>query len=504
MLPDGRAFCPWIQISDCPDWGTVAAAMAKAWNQNNDKTAVAEIAKDIIESEPDALLRVEKAIHMIQDEFRYLNFNIELDGQAPTAPGIVARRRYGNCKDLSFLLVHLLKRLEISARPILVNTRLRGSLAEMLPTDGLFNHVVVEYEVQGKTRWVDATMKHQGGGALNRLSNDYGVGLPVDETATGLIESPHAPVQASRYELRETILLDTTGAPSLVSMVLHAKGSHAEALRQQFEKSGAEGVAGERLQLCTSRFANAKRMGDLKYRDDRAANEFVLAEVFEINGFLSTHQKSGMCRFRLSNHLVAQTLPMPEKGFRRTPFPLPHPCNIIYTIVVEAYPLKPAKIQRYGVESPFVRFSRSHKCLHRFWSMTLSLSTLDDAVPPEHIEEHRALVEEIWQQSLWEIDTPVGVAHSVVRKDFGALPPPPRKLTANFNQSQQNPDAALPANAPMVAGANAIGPNQPATQLVRRRRKGHSRHGKDRNKLWLAAAIAIWLLIIIGVYFHFK
>ena len=130
-------------------------------------------------------------------------------------------------------------------------------MAAMLPMDGLFNHVVVEYQVQGQTRWVDATMKQQGGGALNRFIPDYGVGLPVGLTATRLIESPRAPVQASRYELKETILLDTTGASSFLSVVLQTKGSHAEVLRQQFEKSGADGVAGERLQLCTNRFTSA-------------------------------------------------------------------------------------------------------------------------------------------------------------------------------------------------------------------------------------------------------
>lgn len=433
-----------------------------------------------------------------------MSVNIELGGQVPTPPGIVARKRYGDCKDLSFLLVYLLKRLGISARPILVNTQLRKSLAAMLPMGGLFNHAVVEYEVQGKTRWVDATLKQQGGGALNRFIPDYGVGLPVDLTSTGLIESSRTPVQASRYELKETILLDTTGAPSFISVVLHTKGSHAEALRQQFEKSGAEGVAGERLQLCTNRFTSAKRIGSLEYRDDRAANEFILAEVFEINGFLSAHQNRGMCRFRFPNNLWGHTLQMPEQDARRTPFSLPHPCNIVHTIVVEAYPLQPARIQRHNVESQFVKFNRSHKCLHRFWSMTLTLSTLVDAVPPDRIDEHRGTIEDIWQQSLWEITLPTGSAHPVKRKDFGSLPPAPRKLTSNVAQPQQNPNPVLPADIPMANVRDMIGQNQLSNQPVKRRRKKHSQHEKNRKRLWLAVAIILWILIFFVVFYYFK
>jgi hypothetical protein len=385
-----------------------------------------------------------------------------------------------------------------------VNTQLRKSLAAMLPMDGLFNHVVVEYEVHGETRWVDATMKQQGGGALNRFIPDYGVGLPVDLTSTRLIESPRAPVQASRYELKETVLLDTTGAPSFISVVLHTKGSHAEALRQQFEKSGVEEVAWERLQLCTNRFTSAKRIGTLEYHDDRAENEFVLAEVFEINGFLSAHQKPGMCRFRFPNNLVVQVLQMPEKGARRTPFSLPYPCNIVHTIVVEASTLQPMGVRRHNVESPFVKFNRSHKCLHRFWSMTLTLSTLVDAVPPDRIDEHRATVEDVWQRSLWEMTLPDGYVHPVKRKDFGSLPPAPRKLTSYIAKPLQNPKPVLPANFQTAHGRDMIGRNQPPNQPVKRRLKKHPRQGGNRKKLWLTVAIVLWILLVLVIIINFK
>jgi hypothetical protein len=479
-------------------------AIAKTWKAEGDEAVLAEIAKEIADKEPEALLRVEKAIQLVQDEYRYLSVDIEPGGQVPAPPGIVARKRYGDCNGLSFLLVHLLKRLGISARPILVNTQLRKSLAAMLPMDGLFNHVVVEYEVQNETRWVDATMKQQGGGALNRFIPDYGVGLPVDPTCTRLIESPHALVQASRYELKETILLDTTGAPSFISAVLQTKGSQAEALRQQFGKSGVEGVAEDRLQDCIKRFVNAKRIGALEYRDDRATNEFILAEVFEINGFLSAHQKRGMCRFRFPNNLMMHTLQMPEKGARRTPFSLPYPCNIVHTVVVETFALQPMGTRRHNVENPFVKFNRSNKCLHRFWSMNLTLSTLVDAVPPDRIDEHRATVEDVWQRSLWEITLPVGYVHPVRRNDFGSLPPAPRMLTSNIASPQQNPKPDLPANFQVANNRNMIGQHQPSNQPVKHRQKKHRRQGDKRKKLWLAVAICLWIVVIMLVIKHFR
>jgi hypothetical protein len=154
---------------------------------------------------------------------------------------------------------------------------------------------------------------------------------------------------------------------------------------------------------------------------------------------------------------------------------------------------------RHNVESPFVKFNRSNKCLHRFWSMTLTLSTLVDAVPPDRIDEHRATVEDIWHRSLWEITLPTGYAHPVKRKDFGSLPLAPRKLTSDIAELQQNPKPVLPPNIQIANGRDMIGRNQPSNQPVKRRRKKHPRQGENRKKLWLTVAIVLWILIILFI-----
>jgi len=41
-----------------------------------------------------------------------LSVNLELGGQIPAPTETVIRRRYGDCKDLAFLLVRLLRRWE--------------------------------------------------------------------------------------------------------------------------------------------------------------------------------------------------------------------------------------------------------------------------------------------------------------------------------------------------------------------------------------------------------
>lgn len=435
----------WIQISNCPDWSTIATAFCNAWKEEPENPRLSEIIQQIKQEETDLLRQIEKAIRLVQDEHRYLSVNLELGGQVPTAPETVLRRRYGDCKDLSFLLTHLLKRLGIPARPILVNTRLRKSIASLLPMV-LFDHAVVEYQVQGETRWVDATLKKQGGGPLNRIIFDFALGLPVDTAASGLIAPPPASVQASLYEVKETILVDTTGKDSLLSVVTIAHGRHADLLRHDFETQDIKVLEEKRLQACANRFFRAGRIGSLKYRDDRDAGEFVVAEVFAINGFLTEGPRPETCIFHLRPSYAADFLGRPEikPGTKRqTPFALPHPYKIVHTLEVQSPGLHPEILPAHRVQSRFVYFSRAHKGLGTYCLLTFSFNTLVDSVPADQVADYRKTVEEIWAVSSGRIHLMIGYAHPKKRRDFGELPLPSRK-PATRTGSTQVPSAKQP------------------------------------------------------------
>ncbi len=223
--PEWHMTPPWIQVSDCTTWEAVAADIAAAWNEGQESAAIKAMAQQMAAGPGGILEHAEKAIHMVQDEYRYLPEEAELCGEAPVAAETVARRRFGNGKDLTFLLVELLRGLGLSARAVLVNTKWRKSVRDLLPAPGLFNHIVVEFEARGERRWVDATVKGQGGGLLNRVIPDFGVGLPIARVSSGLVPAPAYSAPSSAYEIKESILLDTSGAPSLLGVVVAARGS---------------------------------------------------------------------------------------------------------------------------------------------------------------------------------------------------------------------------------------------------------------------------------------
>jgi transglutaminase-like putative cysteine protease len=494
--PDWDIPHPWVQISDFEDWGIIAAGFAEAWEESDDDPAVAEIAAEIAGGKGSILEQAERAIQLVQDEYRYLAIDWELDGQPPVPPGVVARRRYGDGKDLSFLLAHLLKRLGVQARLVLVNTVFRKSVAELLPAPQVFNHLLVEYEARGETRWVDATLKHQGGGSLKGFVRDYGAGLPVDSLATDLVEQPKS-AQGSVYELRESILLDTSGAWSWFGVVVAASGSHAEALRAELENEGLEALSKKRLRLCADRFIQARRLGPLEYRDDRAANQFFLAEIFEIKDFLTLDPKSKWHKLDLPNDYAVSLLKTPYAGPRRTPFALPHPCNIIHTIELHSVALPPAVVQQRSIDSEFLHFTRHRKTLAGYWTMKLTFSTLADAVPPDALDQHRKAMREIREQSAWSILVPAGDPRPHQRGDFSALPtawepdftmPAPSK--ARPRGERRTPVAPLQGHAASrnigAAPGLATGKAKPA------RAKWRKRSRRKRNPERMARKVIIW------------
>lgn len=420
---------PWIQISDFADWQSVAGGIARAWVAEDDAALLAETVQAIQRQEPDLAAQIERLIQLVQDECRYLSVNLELGGFIPTSPAVVLRRRFGDCKDLSFLLVNLLKQLGVPARPVLVHTFLKDFSGEVLPMPSLFNHAVVEFEADGKKRWVDTTFKDQGGGPFNRFIPDYKLGLPVDPAATGLVPSPPPSGQSNLYKLEENILLATNGKPSLLAVTFTAEGNQADIFRHQLKRSGVEEVARHRLQGVTSRFGNGTRVGSLQHRDDRAANQMVVAELFEVSPNLHPLPNSNLCKFHMPTSWVGTVLAKPEKTERRTPFLLPHPCRIIYALDVDSPAIQQINLNDPVSElsSPFFQFSRKDQTGAGYLLMNFSLTTLAETVPAGQVDSHRELVEKVWQTAGRELTIRRGYARSLKENGFGELPPVPAK-----------------------------------------------------------------------------
>ena len=137
----------------------------------------------------------------MQAEIRYFSVSLGESSHRPAAPSLVLRRRYGDCKDKSLLLIALLRALGIESHPVLLAVGQPRGLDMALPSPQLFNHVIVQVRLGGQVHYLDPTRLGQHG-PLGRMGqvHAHAQALPIAPGVRRLvtIAEPDAPEAAQR------------------------------------------------------------------------------------------------------------------------------------------------------------------------------------------------------------------------------------------------------------------------------------------------------------------
>lgn len=382
----------WFQISDCSSWAAVAAELAASWTEEANAPEILGLVEEIASTTADPAARIERAITHVQDDIRYLSMNVDLGGQIPSPPGTVLQRRFGDCKDKSFLLAHVLRGLGVSAHPVLVNGSLGRKVEELLPTPAVFNHCIVEYEHEGVRRWIDATMALQGGGALKRQVPDYGAGLPVMPVTEGLQYAP-ADQTADQLTLHETFLPDTRGDTSVLKVILTARGASADRYRYALANDGADAVAEARESFYRNLYPKAARVGVIQWRDNRETNEFVIGDTFEIPDVMIPTSNPQMVGFRYVAHLVQAWLPMDTSPKRTYPMDFSMPRKVEHRIELEFPNTVNFAVEAVQVRGDAFQFIREQKR----GATVFTLKPSKPVILPKYYKAYRSDVEKVMQ-----------------------------------------------------------------------------------------------------------
>lgn len=116
----------------------------------------AEIARiKAASTEPAA--RAMAALRLVQDQIRYVYVGLNDGNYRPSTTDETYRRRFGDCKAKTALLLGLLRELGIEAEAVLVNPNPDSFPDQSLPSPGAFNHVLVRARIADKKIWLDGT-----------------------------------------------------------------------------------------------------------------------------------------------------------------------------------------------------------------------------------------------------------------------------------------------------------------------------------------------------------
>ena len=410
-VPARHFVCSWIQISSYQSWAEVAAEIHASWNEQLDGPGIIEHARAIAAANTSPSARADKAITFVQDELRYLRNDIDLGGIVPSPPAETICRRFGDCKDKSFLLVHLLRILGIPARPALVNATLDRGIQQLMPMPAAFNHVIVEYSINGQRRWADATITQQGGGALERYIPDFGLALPIGPNVKELEPVPTSPSK-DYYHLRESFRLDTTGRPPLLRVAVSASGSEADRFRAAIALDGAEAVSRFREGFYRRLFPQVRRLDALEWRDDRNKNEVLIAESYELPGAMISVPSQNAFFFRFRSYLVQSYLAYPESAKRKLPLELPPRVRLEHFIDLESPGLPRGNSENFIKRSGSFRVSYDTKKLFGRWTTHFTLRIIESEVQHQNFDQFREHVKEIIPKTFVPAALPAGIVAS--------------------------------------------------------------------------------------------
>ncbi|WP_416864999.1 MAG: DUF3857 domain-containing protein [Imperialibacter sp.] len=230
-------------------------------------------------------VRIASLIQKVQDEVRYLGFESGIGAYKPHNPVKVYEQRFGDCKDKSLLLVALLRKIDVVANPMLVNTAVGHKLGDELPGFSLFDHCVVSFSHNGEDYFVDPTISNQGGNIELISFPNYEFGLEIKKGTSALREV--ATKNLPTIKINEVISVESIGGGAAMHVRTEYTGSRADYIRSYFASNSFENIKKEYLNYYSSLYPHIASSGDVKFYDyDRLSkNKIIVEEFYEIEKF---------------------------------------------------------------------------------------------------------------------------------------------------------------------------------------------------------------------------
>lgn len=356
-----------IEISQYKSWGEVAQKLYPLYTLPPDfAQSIPSEMRALVEkwkgSAKDLQKRALLALRFVQDEVRYLGIEEGMGAFQPSDPSLIFQRRFGDCKDKSFLLHALLQLMDIPSKPLLVHSSRGKLLPDILPIPALFNHLVLQLEVDGITYFVDPTFSLQGGSLETNFFPDYGWGLLLSKDTETLTPLPKT-VFRKPTEIGTSYILESEDSALLkIKSIFH--DSRADRLRRSFEWDGLEKISEESLSRMQEVYGAATLDSPMEALDDRENNIFALIESYRLpTQQLSDRKAIEVFSFTLRSYLHSRV--NPERS---------SPYAIVYPLWVK---------EHIHVQNPFMNwkpFEQIYKKEHESLFYTLSA----------HVERHSA------------------------------------------------------------------------------------------------------------------
>ncbi|MBI1406127.1 MAG: DUF3857 domain-containing protein [Caulobacter sp.] len=149
-----------VEFTQFDNWSQVSSLLAPLYDKAATLSPTSRLRAEVDKiraASNDPRVQAGMALALVQDRTRYVFLGMDAGNLTPAPADATWARRYGDCKAKTALLLALLRELGIKAEPAVVHSEDGDGMDERLPMVGLFDHVIVRAEIEGKVYWLDGT-----------------------------------------------------------------------------------------------------------------------------------------------------------------------------------------------------------------------------------------------------------------------------------------------------------------------------------------------------------
>jgi len=386
--------------ADYDPWGWVEVASYQSWAEVNEWALAQYIIPDALPAELETVVekaaalgsgeeKVLAALRFVQDEIRYLGIFEGVHSHKPHPLETIMRRRFGDCKDKSLMLVSMLRRMGIDAYPALVQTDYRKAIAGWTPSPQAFDHLVTRVVVDGSVYWLDPTRSYQRGKLADLYFPDYGWALVMREGASDLTAIEPQGHDEARTRVSEVFRMKDYKGEATLEVVTTTTGSVADSSRSYFASVAPAEIKRGYLNYYSTTYDEIESSKDLEVEDDEETNTFIVREHYRINSFWE-EKSDDEKKFEasLASKYTYERLGIPSTKNRKMPFAIGHPVDVEHRVEVHMPTAMKEKANEVLIEDPNFRFEYKETFDGPVTRLFFSYKSLADRVAPDRIADY--------------------------------------------------------------------------------------------------------------------
>ncbi|WP_191621139.1 DUF3857 domain-containing protein [Marinihelvus fidelis] len=411
MKPDDAPawyqFYPAFELSSFNSWSELQQWGIDIYSPRTEVTpaieAQAREIRAVAGDDPSALAMA--ALHFVQEEIRYLGFQMGESGYIPAEPDETLSRRYGDCKGKTALLISLLQALGLPSAPALAHTEEGKTLNRNLPSPLMFNHVIVLMDLGGQRYFLDPTLTDQATrldavvqpayGWVLPLARGYGDGLldTTDHHDGGMISILERVSQQG--EFGADLVIETTYT-----------GAEADRARGSMSTKSLRAVTDQYTDFMGKYYEGLVSTETVRFEDDRDRNELVAYESYSVSDFwLSEDRTPGSAAdAALYGWQLRSTLTAVDTAPRTAPVAREYPARIQHVVELDLADGWALPEESNTVEDAQFSMTRAVSYVPGRFRVEYHYQALDDHVPADARDEHGRHIDDAWDLSAYHIE----------------------------------------------------------------------------------------------------